>query len=112
MHRMSDREQRAAKNEATAREINEQIDDAHDASPPDRQLPMVCECGYATCEQVVAITPAEYARLRSNPHHFAVLADHVIPDVERTVFETDRYVVVSKRDQALRDDIEPEGGTP
>jgi hypothetical protein len=96
---MSSREERVAKNETAARDINEQIEAAHDGSSP-RHVRIVCECGHATCERVVAITPDEYAHLRSDPRRFAVVREHVIADVERVVSETDRYVVVTKREGA------------
>lgn len=95
---MSSREERVAKNEATSREINEQIQDAHEERPPSRFLRVVCECGFATCERVVAITAEEYAQLRSEPNRYAVVREHVIPDVEQTISETDRFSVVAKRE--------------
>lgn len=93
---MSARDERIAKNEATSREINEKIENAHEESPPRRDIRMVCECGRETCDRVVAITLTEYERLRSDPRQFVVAHDHVIPDVERVVSETDRYVIVVK----------------
>jgi hypothetical protein len=95
---MSSREERVAKNETAARDINEQIEAAHDGSSPGRYVRIVCECGHAMCERVVAITPDEYAHLRSDPRRFAVAREHVVADVERVVSETDRYVVVTKRE--------------
>ncbi len=100
---MSDRETRAGQNEATARQINEQLEDAHGDSPDGGLLPMVCECGNAACEETIGISPDEYQRLRQAPRRFAVLRAHVIADVEEIVDETDRYVVVEKRDEAFRD---------
>ena len=91
---MTIREERLAKNEATSREINEGIQDAHDGDPG--QVRMVCECGHAECERLVAITPSEYEQVRSDPLQFVVVRDHVIGDVERVVSETDRFVVVAK----------------
>jgi hypothetical protein len=95
---MGSREERVAKNEAAAREINEQIEAAHEQGAPSRYVRMVCECGQAACERVVAITPAEYAQARSRPQQFVVLREHVIHDLERIVSQTDRFVVVAKRE--------------
>jgi hypothetical protein len=95
---MSNRAERVAKNEATARDVNEQIEEAHDDSPPSDYLRMLCECGYTTCERVVAITPTEYADLRRDPRRFAVIREHVIEDVEEIVAQTGRFVVVAKRE--------------
>lgn len=110
MHGMSSREERVARNEATARDINEQIEDAHEDSPPSRYLRMICECGHATCERVIAMTIGEHAQLRSRSERFAVLGEHVIDDIERVVDETDRYMVVEKRDGTAADVAAEEDG--
>lgn len=98
---MSEREERVARNEATSREINERLEQAHADAPSDRYLRMVCECGLATCDRMIAITGPEYERVRSDPRRFAVLREHVVADVEVVLGENDRFVVVVKR-----------GGTP
>ena len=106
---MSSREERVARNEATAREINEAIEDAH-AESPGRQIRMICECGRDECERVIAITVAEYEQIRSDPIRFAVTRDHVVPDVEEVVDRTDRFVVVTKREGTPMDiaiDMDP-----
>ncbi len=95
---VTSREERLAKNEATSREINEGIKDAHGGDLGDRQVRMVCECGHADCERLLAITPSEYEEVRSDPVQFVVIREHVIDDVERIVRETDRFVVVAKMD--------------
>jgi hypothetical protein len=84
-------------NEAAARDINERLEDAH-PTEPGKYIRMVCECGREVCDRVVAITPAEYEQIRSDPVQFVVVHDHVIDDVERVLFETDRYAVVAKRE--------------
>lgn len=95
---MSSREERIARNEAATREINEDIEEAHqDASRPGH-IRVLCECGQEECDRVIALTIEEYHRVRDDPRQFAVAHEHVIPDVERVVAETDRYVVVAKRE--------------
>jgi hypothetical protein len=98
---VSEREERVARNEATSREINERLERAHADAPSGRYLRMVCECGLATCDRMIAITGPEYERVRSDARHFAVVGEHVVADVEVVVDENDRFVVVAKR-----------GGTP
>ena len=49
-------------------------------------------------QRLIAITIAEYERVRGDPRHFAVFREHVVPDVERVVDETERFVVVEKRE--------------
>ena len=95
---VSDREERVARNEATSREINEGLEQAHEGAPSDRYLRMVCECGLATCDRMIAITTPEYERVRSDPRWFAVLREHVVPDVEVMLEEHDRFVIVVKRE--------------
>lgn len=95
---MSGREERVAKNESTARDINEQVDGARDDGPRGSAVPMVCECGYESCERVVMVTPREYSELRRDARQFAVAHDHVIADVEQVVAGDDRYAVVLKRE--------------
>ena len=95
---VSDRAERVARNEATSREINERLEHAHEGAPSDRYLRMVCECGLATCDRVIAITMPEYERVRSDPRRFAVLREHVVSDAEVVVEEHDRFVVVVKRE--------------
>jgi hypothetical protein len=95
---VSDRAERVARNEATSREINERLEWAHQAAPSDRYLRMVCECGLATCDRVIAITTPEYERVRSDPRWFAVYREHVVPDAEVVIEEHDRFVLVVKRE--------------
>jgi hypothetical protein len=92
------REERVARNESTAREINEQIERGHAGAPPGEQVRVLCECGLLECDRVVAITIAEYESVRADPRQFAVVRDHVMPEVELVVAETDRYLVVAKRE--------------
>jgi hypothetical protein len=95
---VSDRAERVARNEATSRQINEGLEQAHEGAPSDRYLRMVCECGLATCDRMIAITTPEYERVRSDPRWFAVLREHVVPEAEVVLEEHDRFVVVVKRE--------------
>jgi len=62
----------------------------------------VCECSNELCSERIEMTVDEYAELRSNPTHFAVVADnsHVVADAERVVAKHERYWVVEKRVEA------------
>jgi hypothetical protein len=95
---VSSQEERVARNESTTRQINEDIEQAHQgASPPDH-VRILCECGREDCDRVIAITLAEYESVRADPRQFAVAHDHVLADLEQVVAETDRYAVVAKRE--------------
>lgn len=93
---MTDREARIAKNEAIVREINEGIEESMASRTPEGDAPMMCECGNLDCELLIAITVSEYEDVRQNALRFVVVKDHVIPDVERVVAETERFTVVEK----------------
>jgi hypothetical protein len=90
------REERVARNEAISREINEGIEDSKASSSAERHVRIVCECGLDECDRMLAITLAEYDRVRSDPRTFAVVNDHVVPEIEVVVSETDRFTVVRK----------------
>src|SRR5688500_1077989 len=93
---MTDREVRIAKNEAIVREINEGIEEAMASRTPEDDTRMMCECGNLDCQLLIAITVPEYEDVRQNGLRFVVVKDHVIPDVERVVAETERFDVVEK----------------
>jgi hypothetical protein len=95
---VTDREARIAKNEAISREINEGIEEAMSSLSPDGYARMVCECGLSDCERLIAISVSEYEDARRDALRFVVAKDHVIPDVERVVAETERYTLVEKRE--------------
>ena len=95
---VSSREEQVARNKATTRQINEQIEQAQQATPDQGQVRVLCECGQLECDRLIAITLAEYEAVRDDATQFAVVRAHVMPGVERVVAETDRYTVVAKRE--------------
>ena len=94
---MSSREERMALNEAASREINQEIEQAHRDEPPGRLMTITCECALRSCDRLIEITMAEYQDVRSDPRQFAIVPEHFIGDIERIVFENDRFAVVAKR---------------
>jgi hypothetical protein len=95
---MSEREERVARNESIARNINEGIEEAKASTSSEGYIRMLCECGGAECDRLVAITVGEYEDVRRDPRRFAVVADHIVPDVELVVSRTERFTVVQKRE--------------
>ena len=92
-------QERAARNEALFREINERLAQLNDAL--DEHSPLgtwMCECQDTDCHDPVEMTLAEYRGVRDEPDHFVIVANaaHFYPEVERVVEETDRYWVVEK----------------
>jgi hypothetical protein len=105
---MSEREKRAARNEAISREINEGIEAAHRAAESPDYVRMVCECTQAGCASLIVISVPEYEAVRSDARHFVVLNDHVATDVEIIVRQTERFAVVQKREGDPADIAEQE----
>ena len=95
---MSSRVERMARNEVASREINERIDEAYRGEPPANRIDIVCECARITCDAAIDITLDEYERVRKDARHFVILPEHVVGDIERIVFENDRFAVIAKRE--------------
>jgi hypothetical protein len=91
-----EREIRAARNQALFRAVNEQTKAMNEAfAEVTGSFAIACECADTGCIETLQITPDEYAEVRGNPRHFAVLPGHVYPEVEDVVRSTG-YVVVEK----------------
>jgi hypothetical protein len=90
------RQQRAAKNEALFRQVNERIEEVNEDLGESGQSDFLCECGDDDCTSPISLTLAEYEEVRSDPTHFAIARGHDIIDVEKVVSETDRFAVVEK----------------
>jgi hypothetical protein len=90
--------ERAARNEALFRQVNERVKDVSDAFAEIDRSPIdfMCECGLENCTEPVSLTLGEYEQVRSVPTHFFVLPEHVIPEIEAVVREGAGYVVVEK----------------
>jgi hypothetical protein len=99
---MDPREERVAKNEATYRAANRELErvarQAGEAA--DDPLEVVCECGQPSCSAVVTLTIGEYDDAHRERDRFVVVPDHVDADLERVVREADGYVVVDKFGEA------------
>jgi hypothetical protein len=95
------REERAGKNEALFRSINERI-----AATENRQgsnggrITFLCECVDLACVARIELTPTEYERVRADARQFAVALEHENATIELVVEEGDSYVVVRKHDEA------------
>ena len=92
-------QERAARNEALFREINERLAQLNDAL--DEHSPLgtwMCECQDTDCHEPVEMTLTEYRGVREEPNRFVIVANgaHLYPEVERVVEETDRYWLVEK----------------
>jgi hypothetical protein len=88
-------EQRAARNQAMIREVNEQLEGARQ-DPEQVYQQFVCECADLECIQPVELTIQEYETVRAEGAMFVIAVGHVYPEVERVVSETSRFAVVEK----------------
>jgi len=88
------RQERAARNAAVFREVNERLEELR--APTASFIDFVCECAQVDCVEQILLTVSEYEALRREPERFAVSSGHDNPDVDRVVAEGERYVVVEK----------------
>jgi hypothetical protein len=95
------RARRAARNQSLFRDVNERVKEISDGL--NAQLPLgewICECADDTCTERIELTMREYEQVRVDPAHFAVAPEHVFPEVERIIEQSDRYWVVEKTGDA------------
>jgi hypothetical protein len=89
------REERLARNEALFREINERISEMGERFSTEA-LDIVCECANDECAKALALSHADYERLRSSGKRFAVAPGHENLEVERVLERHAGYLVVEK----------------
>jgi hypothetical protein len=92
-----EREVRAARNQALFRAVNENLRTLNEAfASVAGTFSIACECADRNCVEMIEIESKQYLAVRAEPRQFAVLAEHVYPDVEVVVREAAGYVVVEK----------------
>jgi hypothetical protein len=98
MRRVStDMQERIARNEATFRRINEDIERGRDTADDATLIGFVCECGRVDCSRLIELTPVAYERVRSDPRQFVIVDGHEAPATESVIERHARYAVVRKR---------------
>ena len=98
-----DPEERVARNESIARDINEAIEQGRGLSDVLSPAAFCCECGRFGCNTMIEVTMGEYERVRSHPRQFLVATGHEQPEFEKVVHTGDGHVVVEKQDEAGRE---------
>jgi hypothetical protein len=88
-------EERAARNEALFREVNERIEELHEASGEENGA-FVCECGDETCVERLSVPLDTYETVRNDPRLFLVAPGHETPAIERSIEHDEGFVVVRK----------------
>jgi hypothetical protein len=91
-------EQRAARNEALFREVNENIARLEQTygGAATREAVFICECASDTCTEQLRVDAETYRRVREDPRRFLVLPGHAEDRVESIVETTPGYQIVEK----------------
>lgn len=91
------RADRAARNEALFRRVNERLEEINEAfGPITEHGEFVCECADAACSEQIQLTLVAYEAVRRVPTQFIVKPRHELPDDERIIEEHPDYLVVQK----------------
>jgi hypothetical protein len=102
--------ERAARNEALFRRVNERVEEVNQAFDSILDsADFFCECANVDCMEKIRMTLPEYEALRTVSTHFAIKPGHGDPETERVVEERVGYVVVEKFGHAgeRADDLDP-----
>jgi hypothetical protein len=102
--------QQIAFRQARRRHFNDRLA----AIDPDGEIARFrCECGLIACGTALGLTAGEYAEVRSTPLHFAVHADHVLPETDRVVAAHTGWVMIAstarRSDQAATVEVRSPG---
>jgi hypothetical protein len=96
---MDERLQRQARNEATFRATNREIEEIS-RELGDTQLEVICECGQDDCRGKIELTAEVYDSVHRERDRFVVVPGHESLEIENVVERTERYVVVDKFGEA------------
>jgi hypothetical protein len=112
---VTQRDERLARNEATFRAINEEIETKVHANllSEHSELPgFLCECGSRSCSETVRMPIPLYEKIRRDPRLFFVVIGHEIPDIEDVVQSYETFLLVRKRGEAgeVAEATDPRGG--
>jgi hypothetical protein len=88
-------EERAGRNEALFRAINEEIRSLQ--RPAGGSGEFICECTEGDCTVRVHVSLVAYEAVRANPRRFFVHPGHERPEIELVVETADGYLVVEKQ---------------
>ena len=88
-------QERAAKNQAVFRDVNEGIRNITEVQE-ETWGEILCECEDLMCITRIPVKLTEYERVRAHGDRFLILDGHETDAVEIVVDRTDRYIVVEK----------------
>ena len=93
-------EQRAGRNEALFREVNENIARLEEGYGTTTEPVFLCECANDGCADQLAVDPDTYRRVRQHPRRFLVRPGHEEAQIERVIERHREYLVVEKTGEA------------
>ena len=95
---MLDWRDQEATNETVFRNMNEWTLEATAAplSTDQRIATYLCECSDRRCTEPIDLTRQEYEAVRAVPVRFAIALNHENPEIDRVLFENQRYATVEK----------------
>jgi hypothetical protein len=94
------KQQRAAANEATIRDVNEGIERGQWPGEEDAPVGFRCECARLGCNQLIELTVREYEEVRAHPRRFVLVPGHQLGEFESVIEARPGYIIVEKRDRA------------
>ena len=96
-------EERAARNEALFREVNEHVRSLSDQfSSGSESIALVCECSRDDCVERLHVAVAVYEDVRAHARRFIIAPGQDDGDFERVVERSSGYLVVEKEGAAGR----------
>ena len=101
---------RMAENQVVFRRLNEQIpkglgalekaakSEGHGELIQNTDMPLhfYCECSDENCRQRIILKTSEYKRLHQSKRQFVIIPGHEVPEIERSISKTKKYMVVEK----------------
>lgn len=101
MDEVSAHTERAARNEAAFRRLNENLADAlPDGSH--HTAGYLCECSTADCRRIVDLTMDEYRAVRADKMTFLLVPGHEREEIEDVVEDHETYLVVRKHENVAK----------
>ena len=99
-----------AENESVFRAVNESVAaDVEAYNAETGRYGFLCECSNDACFERIWLSIEEYEAVREEGRRFVVIPEHVVPEVETVVHQTDDYAVVEKRGGtgAVAEELDP-----
>jgi hypothetical protein len=91
-----ERTERVALTEAAFRIANDRMAGWDDAFAGHDGDLFFCECAFDGCRERIRLRRPDYESIRADPRHFAVLREHILPDLETEIEAREGYSIIEK----------------